>query len=346
MISPRQCVFQNPQPEIRVPKFLLFLAICGLSFALSRPVEAQQGKNMPRIGFLGAMSVSAFSDRLGEVLQGLHDLGYVEGKNIAYEYRWADGKLDRLPDLAAELVRLKVDVIVTFGGLVTATVAKKATSTIPIVMATGGSDPVRSGLVASLARPGGNLTGLSNVFIDVGGKHMELLKEVVPKLSRLAVIWSTTNRFSKRNMEERVAAAQSLRLKIQSIELRGAGDIDGAIEAAKKGKAGAVLVSANPFIFSHLTRIAELTVKHRLPAIHTQTEFAEAGGLLVYGPSDTDIYRRAAVYVGKILKGAKPADLPIERPTKFELVINLKTAKQIGLSIPPNVLARADRVIR
>jgi ABC-type uncharacterized transport system substrate-binding protein len=323
----------------------LFILVAAI-LAFGHFAEAQQAKSIPRVGFLGAMSVSAFSDRLGDVLQGLHDLGYVEGKNIAFEYRWADGKLDRLPELAAELVRLKVDVLVTFGGVVPATVAKKATSTIPIVMATGGSDPVRSGLVASLARPGGNVTGLANLFTELSGKQMELLKEIVPKLSRLAIIWHPDTPTAKSQLKDRQAAAQSLGLKVQFLEVRVPNDIDDAFLAARKGQARAVLVAANPFIFTHLTRIAELALKHRLPVIHSQTDFAEAGGLLAYGPSDSEMYRRTAVYVDKILKGAKPADLPVEQPTKFELVINLKTAKQIGVTIPQSILYRADKVIK
>jgi ABC-type uncharacterized transport system substrate-binding protein len=329
-----------------ISKTVFCFALSALLYTLCSTVEAQQPTKIPRVGFLGAMSVSAFSERLGDVLQGIHDLGYVEGKNIAFEYRWADGKLDRLPELAAELIALKVDVLVTFGGVVSAAAARKVTSTIPIVMATGGSDPVRSGLVASLARPGGNVTGLANVFTDLSGKQMEILKEIVPKLSRLAIIWNPNTPTAKSQLKEREVAAQSFGLKVQSLEVRDPGDIDGAFQAARKGHAGAVLITGNPLIFTLLPRIAALALKYRLPAIHTQAEFAEAGGLLVYGPNDTDLYRRAAVFVDKILKGAKPADLPVEQPMKFELVINLKTAKQIGLTFPRIVLAKADRVIR
>ena len=325
---------------------VVLLAFSAVLFVLCTSAHAQQPVKLPRVGFLGAMSVSAFSDRLGDVLQGIHHLGYVEGKNIAFEYRWADGELDRLPELAAELIALKVDVLVTFGGVVSAAAARKATSTIPIVMATGGSDPVRSGLVASLARPGGNVTGLANVFTDLSGKQMEILKEIVPKLSRLAIIWNPNTSTARSQLKEREAEAQSFGLTVQSLEVRDPGDIDGAFQAARKGHAGAVLITGNPLIFTLLPRIAALALKHRFPAIHTQAEFAEAGGLLVYGPNDTDLYRRAAVFVDKILKGTKPADLPVEQPMKFEFVINLKTAKQIGLTIPSNVLARADKVIR
>jgi putative ABC transport system substrate-binding protein len=244
------------------------------------------------------------------------------------------------------LVASKVDVVVTFGGTAPATVAKKATSTIPIIMAAGGSDPVASGLVASLARPGGNITGLANSFTELRGKQMELLKETIPKLSRVAVIWHPESPTADSSFKTTESEARGLGLRFQSLKFRRANELENIFQTAKKERAGALLVTANPLIFTHFARITELAIKNRLPTIHAQREFVEAGGLMMYGPSESDIYRRAAVYVDKILKGAKPADLPVERPSKFQLIFNLKTAKQIGLTIPPNVLVRADRVIK
>ena len=306
--------------------------------------EAQQAKKVPRIGFLGGASPAALSARTEAFRQGLRELGYVEGKNIVIEYRYAEGKLDRLSELAAELVRLKVDVIVTAGPTATRP-AKEATGTIPIVMAYD-ADPVGSGFVSSLARPGGNVTGLSTVRVELSGKRLELLKEAIPKLSRVAVFWNPTTPGSAEGLKEIEVAAQSLGLKLQPLEVRSPNDFDGAFQAATRGRAGALMILGDPITFIHRRRIVDLAAKSRLPTIGGQIEFAEAGSLMFYGPNDADMYRRAATYVGKILKGAKPADLPVEQPIKFELVINLKTAKQIGVTIPPNVLARADRVIR
>jgi putative ABC transport system substrate-binding protein len=292
------------------------------------------------------MAATTFADRLEVFRQQLRELGYLEGKNIVLEARWADGKMDRLGELAIELVGRKVDVLVTFGGTAPVAAAKKATATVPIVMAAGGSDPVATGLVASLARPGGNVTGLSNSFTDLRGNQMELLKETIPKLSRVAVIWNPDSPTADSGFRFTESEARALGLKFQSLKVTKAGDFDNVFQAAKKERAGAMLVTANPLIFTHFGRIAELAAKNRLPTIHPQREFVEAGGFMMYGPSEAEIYRRTAIYVDKILKGAKPADLPVEQPMKFELVINLKTAKQFELTIPPNVLARADRVIR
>jgi putative ABC transport system substrate-binding protein len=304
--------------------------------------QAQQPKKVPRIGFLAAPSQSFFSARAEGFRQGLRDLGYIEGKNILIEYRYAEGNQGRLPDLAAELVSLKVDVIVASGagGLA----AKNATQTIPIVFASV-PDPVATGLVDSLARPGGNVTGLSNLAPELSGKRLELLKEIVPKITRVAFLWSsgTGNRVTEK---ETRAAARALGLQFQSLELHDSKDFDTVFEAATKNRAQALLTSTSSFLNTHQARIIEFATKNRLPAMYGEPEFVDAGGLMSYTPNAADLFRRAAVYVNKILKGAKPADLPVEQPKKFEFVINLKTAKQIGVTIPPNVLARADRVIK
>ena len=307
-------------------------------------VHAQQPVKTARIGLLGGMSSSAFSERMEVFRKQLRELGYTEGKNIVFEERWANGNIDRLDALANDLVTSKVDVLVTFGGAAPATAAKKATSTIPVVMAAGGSDPVKAGLVASFARPGGNLTGLANSFTELRGKQMELLKETMPK--RVAILYNPDSPAGVPNQQVSEAEARALGLKNQSLEVRKAADFDKAFQAAKKVRAGAMLVTANPLMFSNFALIAELAIKNRLPTIHSQREFVEAGGLMIYGPSEAEIYRRAAIYVDKLLKGAKAAELPVERPAKFQLMFNLKTAKQIGVTIPPNVLVRADRVIR
>jgi putative ABC transport system substrate-binding protein len=276
--------------------------------------------------------------------QGLRELGYIDGKNIVVEWRYADGKLDRVPELASELVRLKVDIIVT-GGAQASRAAKEATNTIPIVLARE-TDPVGTGLVASLARPGGNITGLAAIGPQLAGKRLELLKEIIPKLSRVAVFGNATNPGNAEVLRETEDAARALGLKLQYLEVQSPDDIEGAFQAATKGRAGALITLGNPVIFRHRKRVAELAAKSRLPATYSQMQLADVGGLLVYGPQDEDMYRRSARYIDKILKGTKPADLPVEQPIKFELIINLKTAKQIGLTIPPNVLARADKVIK
>ncbi|OGQ78534.1 MAG: hypothetical protein A3F90_03815 [Deltaproteobacteria bacterium RIFCSPLOWO2_12_FULL_60_19] len=306
---------------------------------------AQQPTKIPRIGYLTASSLSAQSARIEAFRQGLRELGYVEGKNIVIEFRYAEGKFDRLPELAAELVRLKVDVIVTAGPIVTRA-AKEATLTIPIVMAQD-ADPVGSGFVASLARPGGNITGLATLAPEISGKQLELLKEIVPKLSRVAVFGTSTRPGNAQALRETELAAGAFGVKLQYLDVLSPKDIETAFRAAGKGRAHAVLMNVSGGIaLSQRTEIAELAVKSRLPAIYVAPEFVEAGGLMTYGVSLTDLFRRAATYVDKILKGAKPADLPVEQPKKFELVINLKAAKQIGLTIPPNVLVRADKVIK
>jgi len=322
----------------------LTLAFIVVVLGVGAIAEAQQPKKVPRIGFLTTVSPSTISDRVEAFRQGLRELGYVEGKNIVIEWRYAEGKIDRLPALAAELVRLKVDVIVTAGSPVTRS-AKEATVTIPIVMAND-SDPVGSGHVASLARPGGNITGLSTLRLEISGKRLELLKEIIPRLSRVAVLGSSTVPGNAQALKETELAAGAFGVQLQYLDVLSPKDIETAFRAASKGRADAVLVLGGPLFNSQRTQIVDLAVKSRLPAIYYAAEFVEDGGLMTYGVSVIDLFHRAAVYVDKILKGAKPADLPVEQPTKFELVINLKTAKQIGLTIPPNVLARADRVIR
>ncbi|PYV94053.1 MAG: ABC transporter substrate-binding protein [Acidobacteria bacterium] len=319
-------------------------ALCAMLLALRFPAEAQQPTKIPRIGYLAAISLSTLAARTEAFRQGLRELGYVEGKNIVIEWRSAEGKADRLPALAAELVRLKVDIIVTAGPPLTRA-AKEATTTIPIVMAQD-PDPVGNGFVASLARPGGNITGLATLAPELSGKQLELLKEVVPKLSRVAVLGTSTQPGNAQALREVELAAGAFGVKLQYLDVLATKDIETAFRAASTRRADAVLVLASTVAASHRTEIAELAIKSHLPAIYYRSEFVEDGGLMSYGASFTDMDRRAATYVDKILKGAKPADLPVEQPKKFELVINLKTAKQIGLTIPPNVLARADRVIR
>jgi putative ABC transport system substrate-binding protein len=313
-------------------------------FALTLPAEAQQPAKVAPIGYLAAASVSANAARTEAFRQGLRELGYVEGKNIVIEWRYAEGKRDRLPAFAAELVRLKVDVIVTAGPGSTRA-AKEATSTIPIVMAQD-SDPVGSGLVSSLARPGGNITGLSTLSAELSGKRLELLKEVVPKLSRVAVLGTSPDPSNAQVRSEVELAAGALGMKLQSIDVLDPKDIEIGFRAATKGRADAVLVLANPVVNSQRKQVVELAAKNRLPAIYYRRDFVEEGGLMTYGVNFLDLDRRATTYVDKILKDAKPADLPVEQPTKFEFIINLKAAKQIGLTIPPNVLVRADKVIR
>ena len=306
--------------------------------------EAQQPTKIPRIGYLNTASLSSVAARVEAFRQGLRELGYVEGKNIVIEERHAEGKPDRLSALVAELVRLKVDVIVTAGPQSTRA-AKEATSTIPIVM-TQDPDPVGTGFVASLARPGGNITGLSTLAPELSGKQLELLKEIIPKLSRVAVIGASTNPGNAQRLKEIELAAGAFKVELQYLDVLDLKDFEAAFQAASKGRAGAVLVLATPFATSQRAQITDLAAKYRLPASYPTTESTEAGGLMYYGTNTPDLYRRAATYVDKILKGAKPAEMPVEQPTKFEFIINLKAAKQIGLTIPQRVLARADRVIK
>jgi putative tryptophan/tyrosine transport system substrate-binding protein len=321
-----------------------FLAMLpGSLLAAPLVAEAQQAGKVPRIGYLGANPPSANVARIEAFRQGLRELGYVEGKNIIIEWRSAEGALDHLPALAAELVRLKVDVIVT-GGSPTTRAAKDATVTIPIVMAQDG-DPVGNGFVASLARPGGNITGLSSLFSELGGKRLELLKEIIPRLSHVAVLGTSTNPANAPQLRETELAAGVVGVKLQYLDVLDPKDIETAFRAASNARADAVLVLVSVVFNSQRKQMADLAVKSRLPAIYGQQEFVEAGGLMTYNVSTADLWRRSATYVDKILKGRKPADLPVEQPTKFELIINLTAAKQIGLTIPPSLLARADQVI-
>ena len=324
---------------------ITLLTLCATIFALCSSAEAQQPTKVPRIGYLNAVSPATVSDRIAALRQGLRELGYVEGKNIIIETRYAEGKLDRLPALANELIRLKVDVIVTSGPLPTR-VTKKATTSIPIVMAQD-SDPVGNGFVASLARPGGNITGLSAQRPELSGKQLELLKEIIPKLSRVAVFGTSTQPGNAQSLKETELAAGAFRVKLHYLDILVPKDIEGAFRAAGKEQDDAVLILVPSSVAaSHRKEIVEFAVKNRLPATYPQSQYVEAGGLMSYGVSIVDLNRRAATYVDKILKGAKPGDLPVEQPTKFEFFINLKAAKQIGLTIPPNVLARADKVIK
>ena len=320
--------------------FWLLMTVLLITFS---PADAQQSGKIPLLGVLAGGSASSDSARIQAFLQGLRELGWVEGQNIVIEYRYAEGKLDRLKKLAAELIAGSVDVIVAQAPAAVRA-AKSASSTIPIVMAHGG-DPVAQGFVSSLARPGGNVTGLSNFSAELSGKRLELLKETLPKVSRVAVIWNPDAPGPLLGFKELEIAAKALKVPLQSLQVRGPKDFEGAFQAARE-QAGSLVVIQDVVTVTHLKRIVELAAMHRLPAIYMETEWAEAGGLMSYGVNQPELHRRAAVYVDKILKGRKPVDLPVEQPTKFELVINLKTAKQIGLTIPQSVLYRADKVIR
>ena len=313
------------------------LVLVSFVLATYQFAEAQQATKIPHIGYLEGGPRSAHTVRMEAFRQGLRELGYEEGKNIIIEWRFGDGKLDSLPTLATELVGLKVAVIVTGGGGPTRA-AKETTSTIPIVMAQD-NDPVANGVVASLARPGGNITGLSNFAPELSSKRLEILREVIPKLSRLAVLGSSTSPSKPLVMRELEHAAKVLGVKLQDLDILEAKDVETAFRAAAEGRADGVTTFASAMVVSQRAQIVELAAKNRLPGIYHNSQFAEAGGLMFYGVNVLDLDRRAAAYVDKILKGAKPADLPVEQPTKFDLVINLKTAKQIGITIPPQVLA-------
>jgi len=325
---------------------IFVFALSALILATIHFAEAQQAGKVPRIGYLSGSSRSSMAPRTEAFRQGLRDLGYVEGKNIVIEWRLAEGNPDRVPTLLADLVRLKVDVIVTAGSGGTR-LAKQAISTIPIVMAAD-FDPVRSGFVASLARPGGNITGLATLRPELSGKQLEFLKEIVPKLSRVAFFGTSSNPGNAEALKETELAAGAFGVKLQYVDVLSPKDIEAAFRAAVKGQANAVLWQVQGSVYgSRRLEIAELAVKNRVPVIYyNRIDVEPGGGLMSYGVSLPDLDRRAATYVDKILKGTKPADLPVEQPTKFEFVINLKTAKQIGLTIPPNVLARADKVIK
>jgi len=319
-------------------KKIIFLALCSLLLAPYFPVEAQQAKKVPLVGYLTATSSTDEAFR-----QGLSEIGYWEGKNIVVEWRFAEGKLDRLPDLAAELVRMKVNVIVVAGGNA-ASAAKKATNTIPIVIASA-SDPVGSGLVPSLAQPAGNLTGTSTMASDIIGKQLEVLTEAIPGVSRVALLWNPDNPGGAPQLREAAAAARTLGVRLQTLEARNSREIDTAFTAMTRERAAALVVLTDAIFTNQVKQIAERAAKRRLPSIYGQREYVEAGGLMVYSSNPFDLERRAATFVDKILKGAKPAGLPIEQPSKFDLVINLKTAKTLGLTIPSSLLLRADQVI-
>jgi putative ABC transport system substrate-binding protein len=322
--------------------FVWLLAIFLLTAAPS--TDAQQPTKVPRIGYLTVASLASNVARVAAFKQGLRELGYVEGKNIVIEWRSAEGKFERQGELAAELVRQKVDVIVSSGPTMTQA-AKEATTTIPIVMAQD-SDPVGNGFVASLARPGGNITGLSVLSPELSGKQLELLKEILPKLSRVAVLGNSNEPANAKTLKEIESAAKSFGVQVQSLDAQAQKDIAPAFRVATKTHPNAILVLASAIVTDHRTQVANLALKSRLPAIYGSSIWVNDGGLMSYGTSLVDLSRRAATYVDKILKGAKPADLPVEQPIKFEFVINLKAAKHIGLTIPPNVLARADKVIK
>jgi putative tryptophan/tyrosine transport system substrate-binding protein len=315
--------------------------------AVGVTAEAQQPKKVSRLGYLSPVDAATDSPRAEGIRLALRELGYIEGQNIAIEFRYAEGKQDRWPALAAELVSLKVDLIVVSGGDRPIRAAKNATKTIPIVMMGQGSDPVEAGHVESLARPGGNVTGLTVLTRELGGKRLELLKEAVPKLARVAVLYDPANRASLHEVKELLPAdARALRLTIQPWEVRAADDFDKVFAALNKERPDGLYVPGSALMRANGKRIVDFALKSRLPSVYGSRGYVEAGGLMYYGADLTDNYRRVAYFVDRILKGAKPADLPVEQPTKFEFVINLKTAKQIGLTIPPNVLARADKVIK
>jgi ABC-type uncharacterized transport system substrate-binding protein len=344
-------LFGTPFPKMRETslhkRIITTLALCALLIAHSFPAEAQQPEKVPRIGYFSALDAARESARAETIRRALRELGYVEGQNIAIEYRYAEGKRVRLPELAAELVRLKVDIIVVAGGDRVILAAKNATKTIPIVMTGAGADPIEAGLVESLARPGGNVTGITNLNRELGGKRLELLKEAVPKLARVAVLYGPTVPAGVIEVKEILpVAARALKLTLQPWEVRAADDFDKVFSAMGKQRPDGLYVTSGPPMRDNQKRIVGFALKNRLPSTYPYIEAVDVGGLMYYGADLADSYRRVAYYVDKILKGAKPADLPVEQPTKFELVVNLKTAKQIGLTIPPDVLARASRLIK
>jgi len=322
---------------------ILVYALLALTLATIHLADAQPGK-VPRIGYLsGGPGANDPGPAVEAFRQGLRELGYVEGKNILVEYRYVEGNLDRVPSLVAELVQLKVDILVLPAG---ASAAKQATKTIPIVLVTQ-LDPVATGLVDSLARPGGNITGLTRLTRELSGKRLELLKEAVPRIARVGVLWNPDDRAAAIGFKEYEAGARTLKIQLQSLEVRGPNpDFVGAFQAAAKGRANALVTILSAVFNRYRKQIADLAIKNRLPSMCEGSTYVEAGGLMSYSANDTESFRRAAFYVDKILKGAKPSELPVEQPMKFEFIINLKTAKQLDLTIPPNVLARADKVLK
>jgi len=333
--------FYFRQSKIQNPKWAGFLAVFLVGCVA--PAEAQQPKKVARICHLGT-TVTATEISMKPFRERLRELGYVEGQNVIIDYRYFEGKVERLPDLAAEFVRLNCDVILTSGSEAPEA-AKNATKSVPVVMAFG-ADAVKLGIVADLARPGGNITGLTNIGAELYGKRLELLKETVPKLSRAAFLWSPTNPNAADELKEVETVARFLRVEVQSLAVKGPDDFEGAFQAATKKRAQALMVGGGGFLNAHNKRIVELAAKNRLPAMYPAVPYVEAGGLMVYGEDRAEMFRRAAEIVDKVLKGTKPADIPVERPKKFDFVINLKAAKQIGLTVPPEVLARASRIIR
>ncbi|MBI4489616.1 MAG: ABC transporter substrate-binding protein [Deltaproteobacteria bacterium] len=336
--------YYNRKSEIQNLKWAGILAIIFSLVGCVGMAEAQQPAKVRRIGFLGNSNPTLEANLVGPFREGLRELGYIEGQNILIEYRWAEGKYERFPELIGELVHLKVEVIVTAGTPASLAV-KKATTSIPLVMIAVG-DPIGTGLVASLARPGGNITGLTSIAADLEGKRLELLREVIPRLSHVAVFWNPASPFQVVAEKEVQAAAQVLRMKVLSLGVQAQEQFDNAFATIRRERPGALNVLADRLFLHNRARIMDFATQNRLPGVHAYVELVEAGGLMSYGPSYAGMHRRAATYVDKILKGTKPADLPVEQPMRFELIINLKTAKQIGLTIPPNVLARADKVIK
>jgi putative ABC transport system substrate-binding protein len=317
--------------------------LSGIVAAWPLAARAQQPAKIPRIGFLGNSTATMEANLIGPLRDGLRELGYEEGRNVIIEFRWADGKYDQFPALVAELLAAKVDVIITAGTPATLAI-KKATSTVPLVFIAVG-DPVGTGVVPNLGRPGGNITGLSSIAPDLEGKRLELLREVVPKLSHVAFFLNPANAFHTASMRQARVAAQSLGIKLQPMEVNKSEQLDGAFASIVKEKPDALLILADRVFLHNRKRMMEFAIQERLPSVYAYRELVEAGGLISYGPSYEDMHRRAAVYVDKILKGTKPADLPIEQPTKFTLLINLKTAKTLGLTVPPTLVARADELI-
>ena len=337
----------NRKSKIQNRKWVGIIALV-VTFAMCGAVaQAQQPKKVPRIGYVsGTGDASNQGPNVDGLRQGLRDLGYVEGKNFVIEFRGAEGKTGLIPSLVNELVQLKVDVLVVPTSLLAIRAAKQATKTIPIVMVTL-VDPIANGLVDSLARPGGNITGLATLQQDLSGKRLELLAEVVPRISRVGILWDAEGSFSAHGFKEYETVARGLKIQLQSLEVsRPNPDLEGAFQAAAKGGSRAVITITNNLLFRNSKRIVDLAIKNRLPSMYEGRTWVEAGGLISYSTDDREVFRRAATYVDKILKGVKPGDLPVEQPTKFEFVINLKTAKQIGVTIPPNMLARADQVIK
>jgi len=336
------------QKRPRRPKWVGIVTLVIAFVVCGAEARAQQAKKVPRIGYLSSSEPASESTRSEAIRLALRELGYIEGQNIVIEYRYSEGKGDRASELAAELVRLKVDIIVAAGGPTWVQAAKNATKTIPIVMVGQGADPVEAGLVGSLARPGGNVTGLTNLSGEIGGKRLELLKEAVPKVVRVAVLYDPANPVTVLKSKEVLrVAARALRLTVQSWEIRDAADFEQVFAAVSKWRPdGLNVAGGGPLLNANRKRITTFALKSRLPSMFNRTEAVDAGGLMSYGADLADSYRRVAYFVDRILKGANPADLPVEQPMKFEFVINLKTAKQIGLTIPPDVLARASRLIK